>query len=177
MSSKNVALSAVSAGLVALFLLVGAYFEMADVFTVVIASVFVLLPLYYNSFKGSFLAYLVGGLVGFMCSGFNIMSLVFPAYFAFFGIYPIVKFLFLKKNVNKVFSFVVGLVWLIAVSIGLYFYYTMFMGIAANDLPQWVAEYIILFVVALAVVFFVVFDRFLIVVRRVLDYYLRRIIK
>ena len=177
MNSKNVALSAVSAGLVALFLLAGAYFEMADVFTVVIASVFVLLPLYYNSYKGSLLAYLVGGVVGFICSGFNIMSLVFPAYFAFFGIYPIVKFLFLKKNVNRIFSFIVGVAWLIAVSIGLYFYYTAFMGIAVDDLPQWIADYVILFVIALAVVFFVVFDRFLIVVRHVLDYYLRRIIK
>jgi hypothetical protein len=67
--------------------------------------------------------------------------------------------------------------WLIAVSIGLYFYYTAFMGIAITDLPQWIADYVILFVIALAVVFFAVFDRFLIVVRRVMDYYLRRIIK
>ena len=51
------------------------------------------------------------------------------------------------------------------------------MGIAIDDLPQWIAEYIILFVAALAVVFFVVFDRFVLVVRRVLDYYLSRIIK
>ena len=177
MNSKNIALSAVSAGLVALFLLVGAYFEMADVFTVVIASVFVLLPLYYQSFKGSVLAYLAGGVVAFMCSGFNIMSLVFPAYFAFFGIYPIVKFYMMKKRVKDIFKLVLGLVWMVAVSIGLYFYYTAVMGVAIDDLPKFLVDYALLFVVAFSVVFFLVFDRFIFVVRRVMDYYLKRIIK
>lgn len=177
MSSKNIALAAISAGLVALFLLVGAYFEMADVFTVVMASVFVLLPLYYNSYKSSLLTYLAGGLIAFMCSGFNLLSLVFPAYFAFFGIYPIVKNFMIKKGVNVYLSFVVGFIWFFVIAIGLYFYYTMFMGMVIDDIPSWLGDKILIVVMVVAVVFFVVFDRFVVVVRRVIDYYLKRIIK
>ena len=177
MNSKNVALSAVSAGLVSLFLLFGAYIEMADVFTVVIASVFVLLPLYYNSYKSSLLAYLVGGIIAFMCSGFNLMSLVFPAYFTFFGVYPIVKSFIVQKRFNKYACFVVGLVWFVLVAIGLYFYYTAFMNMPITDIPEWLAKYVLIIVAIIAIIFFIVYDRFIVVVRRVIDYYLRRIIK
>ena len=177
MNSKNVAFSAVSAGLVALFLLVGAYFELADVFTVVIASVFVLMPLYYHSYKSSLLAYLAGGVVAFVCSGFNWLSLVFPSYFTFFGIYPIVKNFVVEKKFNKYACFIIGLIWFVLVSVGLYFYYTAIMNVAITDIPEWLADYILIVVAIIAVVFFVVYDRFVVVVRRVMDYYLRRIIK
>ncbi len=177
MNSKNVAISAVSAGLVALFLLFGAYIEMADVFTVVIASVFVLLPLYYKSYKSSFLAYLAGGVVAFICSGFNWLSLVFPAYFTFFGVYPIVKNFVTEKKFNKLVCFIVGLVWFMIVSVGLYFYYTLVMNVTIDDIPTWLADYVLIFVAIIAVIFFIVYDRFVVVVRRVIDYYLRRIIK
>ncbi len=177
MKSKIVSISAISAGLVALFLLIGAYFEMADVFTVVISSVLVMLPLYHKSYKGSLLSYLAGGVIAFICSGFNILSLVFPAYFTFFGIYPIIKNFLVEKGFNKYAGFIFGLIWMIAVAIGLYFYYTAFMGAVINGLPQWLTDHILLFVILLSIVFFVVFDRFVVVVRKVMDYYLRRIIK
>ena len=44
------------------------------------------------------LAYLAGGVIAFLCSGFNILSLVFPAYFLFFGVYPIVKTKLVETN-------------------------------------------------------------------------------
>ena len=87
MKSKVLALSAVSASFIAVFLTLGAYIELVDLVAVVVASIFVLLPLYMKSYKGSLLAYLAGGLLAFLISGFNILSLVFPAYFAFFGIF------------------------------------------------------------------------------------------
>lgn len=177
MKSKIISISALTAGLIALFLLVGAYFEMADVFTVVIASVLVLLPLYYKSYKGAFLAYLAGGVIAFMCSGFNILTLVFPAYFAFFGIYPLVKNFLIEKGFNKYAGFILGLFWMIVVAIGLYFYYTSFMGVALEGLPQWLTDYVLVFVVLLSVVFFVVFDKFIVVVGKVINFYLNRIIK
>ena len=90
MKSKIISLSAISAGFVAISLIIGAYIEITDLFMVVVASVFVLLPLYLKSYKGSFLAFLAGGVIAVLCSGFN-LALIFPAYFAFFGIYPIVK--------------------------------------------------------------------------------------
>ena len=177
MKSKIIAISAISSGLVALFLTIGAYFELVDVFTIVIASIFVTLPLYYQSYKGSWLCFLAGGLIAFMFSGFNLLSLVFPAYFAFFGIYPIVRCKMLEKNFNKFWGYVVGLVWFIIVAFGLYFYYTQFMGVALTGLPSWFIDYILIFVGLFAFVFFFIFDKFVLVTRKVADYYLNKIIK
>ena len=101
MNSKIVSISAISAGLIAIALLVGAYFEFADLFAVVIASVFVLMPLYLKSYKGSVLAGLAGGVIAFLCSGLNFLSLVFPTYitfFCFFQPFPVEEFVFLWIN-------------------------------------------------------------------------------
>ena len=177
MKSKIISISAISAGFAALFLIIGAYFEIADLFTIVISSVFVTLPLYYKSYKGCILAYLAGGIIAFLCSGFNIISLVFPAYFAFFGIYPIVKNFTVEKGFNKYAGFILGLVWFELVSYGLYFYYTLFMGATFDGLPTWVVDYILYIVAVVALVFYVVFDKFVTVVRKVSDYYLNKIVK
>ena len=55
MKSKIISLSAISASFIAIALIIGAYIEITDLFMVVISSVFVLLPLYLKSYKGSFL--------------------------------------------------------------------------------------------------------------------------
>ena len=177
MKSKIISISAISAGFAALFLLIGAYFEMADLFTVVVSSVFVTLLLYYKSYKGCILTYLAGGVIAFICSGFNIISLVFPAYFAFFGIYPIVKSFAMQKGFNKYAGFILGLVWFVAVSYGLYFYYTLIMGAMFDGLPLWVLDYILYIIAFIAILFFIIFDRFIMVVRKASDYYLNKIIK
>ena len=177
MKSKIISISAVSAGFVAIFLLIGSYFELADLFTIVIASVFVTLPLYYKSYKGCLLSYLAGGLIAFMCSGFNLISLVFPAYFAFFGIFPILRCFTKEKGLNKYVGFILGLGWFLAVSLGLYYYYVLFMGAVLEGLPQWITDYIELFILIISAIFYVIYDRFVIVTRRFADYYLNRIIK
>ncbi len=177
MKSKIISISAVSAGLIAVFLSLGAYFELADVFTIVIASVFVLLPLYYNSYKGSFLAYLVGVTIAFMISGFNIYSLVFPAFIGFFGVYPLVLSYMLEKRANKIFRYLIGVIWCTVVFYGSYFYYTALIGDLLMGLPQWVSDYALYLILPVAVLFYFIFDRFIIVVKRVLNYYLSRIIK
>ena len=123
MKSKVISLSAISAGLIAICLSIGAYFEITDIFTVVISSVFVLLPFYYNSFKGSLMAYLVGGVVAMIISGFNIYSIVFLLYFTFFGIYPIIRNFFIKLKLKKYLIIIIGSIWCVAVSFGAYFYY------------------------------------------------------
>ena len=177
MKSKLISLSAISAGFVAICLLVGSIFEVADLSAIFLSSLFVTMPLYFKSYKFCFLTYLVGGIIAFACSGFNLLSLVFPAYFAFFGIYPIIKFLFLDKKTNKILSIIIGLIWMVAIVIGLYFYYTLFMGISLNGLPQWVIDYILIFIVVLSIVFFFVYDKFLSIAQKVVCFYLNKIIK
>ncbi len=177
MKSKIVSLSAVSAGLIALCLIVGAYFEIADIFAIIMASIFVLLPLYYNSYKGAIMSYLVGGVVAMIISGFNIYSIVFLPYFTFFGIYPIIRNLFLKLKLKKYLIIIIGAVWCVAVSFGSYFYYSFLVVDLFYGLPEWFTNYSLYFLVLIALILFFVFDRFIEVVQKVLNYYLNKIIK
>ena len=177
MKSRTISISALSAGFVTICLTIGAYFEVADLMSLVVSSVFVILPLYYNSYKGSLLSYLAGGVLAFLCTGFNIMSLVFPSYFVFFGVYPIVKSKFTDVNFNKYLGFIIGLVWFVAVSYGMFYYYTAIMGGIFNDLPEWIFNNITYLLAPVAVIVFAIFDRYLFVMRRAINYYLGRVIK
>ncbi len=176
MKSKLISLCAVSASLIAICLTIGAYIEMVDLFAVVMASMFVLLPLYYNSFKGALLTFLAGGVIAILLSAFN-FALVFPAYFGFLGIYPIVKHKMLQKNFNKTLSLILGLIWALLAFYGCYFYYTLVLNGVLTGMPDWVSKYLIYFVGLLAVVFFFVYDRFVVVMKFTIDRYLRRIVK
>lgn len=177
MKSKTLAISAISASLIALILTLGAYVEITDVFCIVISSVFVILPLYYKSYWGSFLAYLAGGILAFMFSGFNVLSIVFPSYIAFFGIFPLIKFLTADKGVNRWIIYFVGLIWCVGAGYGLYFYYTMVMDMNFNDLPMWVSNNILYFVGALGVVFYVIYERYVHFAKMTMDKLLMKIIK
>ena len=177
MKSKLIALSAISAGFVGIILTVGAYFELVDLFTLVISSVFVILPLYYNSFKSAFLTFLAGGVIAFLFSGFNIFTVVFPAYFLFFGLYPIVKFFTQDKRVNKTLFFILGLVWCVLSIFGIYYFYVFVMKIPFDGIPKFIADYIEVFIGLLGVVFYLVYDRYLFVMRSFTHKYLSKIIK
>ena len=176
MKSKLISLSAISSALVAIFLTIGAYVEMADLCMLVIASVFVLLPLYYNSYKASFLTFLVGGIIAIILSGFN-FALIFPAYFLFFGIYPVVKQLAMQKRVNRNLSIAIGLVWILMAFYICYFYYTLVLKFSISDLPYGLDDYVLYIVGLLAVVFYFVYDRFIFVAKFTIDKYLRKILK
>ncbi len=177
MNSKLISLSAISAGLVAIALIVGAYIEIADLFALVISSVFVIMPLYYRSYKGSLLCFLAGGVIAFLCSGFNILSLVFPSYFAFFGVFPIVKCYINDKRLNKTLCFILGLVWFLLTAYGMYFYYTLVIGGILDGLPSWLIDYTLYLIAPVATIVFVIYNRFVIVMRIFINKYLQRVIK
>ena len=177
MKSKIISISAIAAGFTAIVLLFGAYVEAIDLFSIVLSSVFVVLPLYYGSYKGSFLAYLAGGIIAFLCSGFNVLSLVFPAYFVFFGIYPIVKSKMHEVNMNRCVRIILGLLWMLISVYGIYFYYVNIMHGIVEGLPEWFVDNVLYFVGAIGVIFFFIYDRFLIVVRIFINRYLSKIIK
>ncbi len=176
MKSKLISLSAISSALVAIFLTIGAYVEVADLCMLVIASVFVLLPLYYNSFKASFLTFLVGGVIAAILSGFN-FALIFPAYFLFFGLYPIVKQLIIQKRLDRKLCIVIGLVWILIAFYLCYFYYTLVLEFSVSDLPYGLSDYVLYIVGLLAVVFYFVYDRFIFVAKFTMDKYLKKILK
>ena len=177
MKSKVISLSAISAGFIAILLTVGAYFEFADIISIVLASCITLLPLYYGSYKGAILTYLVGGVIAFMFSGFNLYSLVFPSYFIFGGIYPIISTYFRERKGKKVSVYIVGAIYSALFFVGIYYYYVFFMKMATTDLPQIIQNNIVVFMALFGVIFYFIFDRFIVLVRRVSNYYLSRIIK
>ena len=177
MKSKIISISAISEGFIAILLTIGSYFEITDLITTVVASCLVLLPLYYNSYKGMILTYLVGGVIAFMFSGFNLYTLVFPAYFLFGGIYPIIS-TYLRERKNKnILVYVVGAIYTALIFVGLYYYYVFFMKVPVSDLPKFIQDNIIMVMALLGVVFYFVFDRFIVLVRKLLNYYLGKIIK
>ncbi len=181
MKSRVITVSAISAGLVAICLTVGIYINLVDVFSLILSSVLVIFPLYLKSYKGSLMAYLVGGLLGLIFGWFNfVYSFVFPAYFAFFGIYPIVNCFFKDKQVKRYISHLVGLVWCVATFYGIYFYYTMVMNLDFSNLPDylsWINDYIIYAVGVLGLIFYFIYDRFITIIRTLIDRYLGKIIK
>ena len=177
MKSKLISISAISAGFSAIVLTIGAYFEMADLFCLVIASVFVLMPLYFNSFMGSFLSFLAGGIIALIFSGFNFLSLVFPSYFLFFGAYPILAWFLRSKKVSEKVIFIIGLIWSVAFFYGGYFYYTAVMKVSLSDLPAFLANNILYFLPVVALIFYFVYHKFIFVIKFWLDKYLKRIVK
>ena len=177
MKSKVISLSAISASLIAVVLTIGSYIEFFDLFAVVMASVFVLLPLYFGSYKGSLLASICGVIIAFLCGGLNILSLVFPSYILFFGFYPIVRCKLMDKRVKIIFVYIIGCIWCLLMSYAVYYYYTSIMNGVFNGLPVWVEKYALLIVGAVGIVFYLIFDKFVVSIRRVLNVYLNRIIK
>ena len=176
MKSKVVSLSAISASFIAICLIIGTYFELADLFVLVVASVFVLLPLYFNSYKGSFLAFLSGGVIAILICGFN-FTLVYPAYFGFFGIYPIIKSKMLEKRISKALNILIGIIWFLIISYVCYYYYIFVLGGVFDGLPDWVLKYLIYFIGVIAVIFYFIYDRFIVAIKFSLDKYLSKIIK
>ena len=177
MKSKVIALSAISASFIALLLTLGAYIEIVDVFTVLVASVFVILPTYYKSYLGSFLCFLVGGVLAFLLSGFNFLSIVFPAYFAFFGVYPIIRCLANEKKFNKILYYALCVIWCVGVFYGLYFFLIFVMQNPFQGLPPFVVDNILIFVGIVGVLVFALYDRCMYIMKKFMDANLGKFIK
>lgn len=189
MKSRVVALSAISAAFIALFLTLGAYIELIDIIAVIAASVFATLPLYYGSKTGCVLAYLAGGVLAFIISGANIYSLVFPAYFAYFGIIPILNEVVKNSKLNNKLWFLIKFIWFMVLVYALLWYYTAVMGMPIEysfdifgkafdftDVNN--IYYIFLAALGLAgILIFLLYERFTVLSRRATDKLLARIIK
>ncbi|MEG9429563.1 MAG: hypothetical protein VZQ61_01345 [Christensenellaceae bacterium] len=176
MKSRVITVSAISAGLVSICLALGVYVGFADVFALILSSVFVILPLYVKSYKGCVMTYLVGGTLGLIFGWFNFLySFVFPAYFAFFGLFPIVNAFLKDKKLKKYILHIIGLLWCVAAFYGIFLYYTFVMGLDFANLPEkfsWLNDYAVYAVGVFSVIFYFIYDRFLTVVRALTDRYL-----
>ncbi len=161
MKSREIAISAISASFITILLSLGAYFQVVDLIAVVFASVLTLLPLSKNWRLAGFLTYLAGGLLAFVISGFNYLSLVFPSYFLLFGLFPIIKNIMDEKVVKKPIKYTIGIIWFVAVSIGLYFYYTLLMGLQVNFRFEWLNKFALPIVAVVGLVLFFIYEHFI----------------
>ena len=177
MKSKLISISAISSAFVAIALTIGVYFDMADLFCLVVASVFVTLPLYYKSYLASFLSYLVGGVIAFIFSGFNFLIVTIPAYLLFFGIFPLVKNFMEEKNVNKYVRYIIGLIWCVLAVYGMFFFYKNVMNLDFSDLPAFISDNILIVVGILSVIFYFVYERFLTAFRIFINQFLSKVLK
>ena len=177
MKSKSVALSAISSAFISIVLTIGAYVELVDLYSVVIAPIFVIMPLYLKSYKGSIMAFLVGGTIAFLCSGFNFFSIVFPAYFSFSGLYPILKCKMIDKRFIGIKSTIIGLTWCMIAFYGVYCFYVYVAGGIFEGIPEFIKKYLIYIIGIISIIFYFVYDKFIIVIRVFLNKYLSRIIK
>ena len=178
MKSKLIAVSAISSALISIFLTIGAYVEFVDIIAILFSSAFVIIPLYYKSYKACFLTYLAGGLLGALFSlPMLLKSIVFPAYFGFFGLCPILVWLFKDKKINNILTYILFGIWFIIIAYGIYFFYVFVMNIPINDLPKIISDNIYLFIFIFAILFYIVYLRFTYLLRVVEDRLLRKIIK
>ncbi len=177
MKSKVIAISAIASSFIAIFLTLGAYIELIDVFVIIISSCFLVLPIYLKSYKGAFLSYLCGGVLGIIFAQFNVLNIVFFSYFLFFGIFPIILEICLNKKISKLFTFFIGLIWFIVFSFSLYFFYTSVLNLKIEDMPLFIEENIYLFILIFSFVFYCIYQRFLICYSLYIKRLLKRVIK
>lgn len=178
MKSRVLALSAITAGVIAICLILGSFLSVMDITLTVLTSIVIMLPLYLKSYLGAFLSYLAGGLIALIFTAqFLGVSFVLPSYALFFGIYPIVKTLLQQKNVNKVLTFIIGAIWCVLFFYGLYFYYTLIMGLSFTGIPQFIINNVLFFIAPFGLVFYIIYDKFVAVGKLFLDKYLPKIIK
>ena len=86
----------------------------------------------------------------------------------------------MDKKVKKIILHTVGLLWCVAAFYGIFFYYTLVMGLDFANLPEqlsWLNDCLIYAVGVLGVIFYFIYDRFLTVIRALIDRYLGKIIK
>ncbi len=178
MKTRVITLSAISSALCALTLVLGTYFaELFDLFAVMFGPLFLSLPLFLDSPKGSFLAYLSAGILALLLTGFNITNLVYVSYFPFFGIYPIVKYISVMKKWKKPIFYTMSCLWFILTVVGMYYYYTAFLGLDLGLIIKIKQEYIpILLAIGSAPIFFLI-DKFVFVAQIMIFRLLKKIIK
>jgi len=178
MKTRVITLSAISASLCTIVLTLGTYFaDFFDLFAVVFGPILLCMPLYLDSPKGAFLAFLASGILALLISGFNITNLVYVSYFSFFGFYPIIKYVSVMKRWKKVPYYLVCTIWFMLALIGIYYYYTAFLGLDFGLIIK-VKEYLIPILLAVASVpVYFLLDKFYFVAQISIFNLLKRVTK
>lgn len=151
--SKVIALSAVSAAMCLILLVLGAFIDVLDLSCLFLASLVIMIPLSKGYALGAFMAYLASALLGLLLTGK--IQIILP-FAMFFGLHPVVNYLQLKHKVNKVLATIVKAAWFIGTLFAAYYLTTLFVVET-----EWIKQYIVPIIIAGGAVFFVVYDVFM----------------
>lgn len=148
---KIIALSAISASFGIVFLVFGAYFSTFDLSCLFMATICIMFPLSKDSVKGAVLTYLAITLLSFIFVGGKFyISILFAV---FFGLYPIVNYVQLKKYKTFCFLMPIKAVWFIITLLLMIYLFQLFT--VTHPLIQ---KYLPFVAVIGGGLFFIVFD-------------------
>ncbi len=175
--SKVIALSSISAAFAVILLTLGAFIEVIDIACVMIAGIAMMLPLSKKYYWGAILSFIASALLALITSGGRFTVIV--PYAMFFGLYPIINALQVKFKFNKIIALILKDVWFLGSMIVYFWVITAFSGydIFADFafLPEGVRQYIIPILLVLGAVFFIFYDKVMMKLQFVVDYYVKKI--
>ena len=180
MKTKILTLSALSSALAAIVLILGTVFhQFLDLASVVIAPMFLAIPLYYNSVKGSFLATLSAGILALLLTGIgNIATnVVYISYFLFFGFFPLIKYLSLTKRWNKYLTHTLCCIWFIITAIVIYLFWVEVLGLEVTLILPIDKKLMPVVVMALAVPIYFLVDMYVYTCQIMMFKFIKRIVK
>ncbi|MBR1867902.1 MAG: hypothetical protein IJ800_04915 [Clostridia bacterium] len=167
--SVLIALSAVSAALATVFLVVGIFVPMFDYSCIFIASVCMMIPLTKKSVRGGILAFVASALLTLLFSSGRWEVVV--TYALFFGLHPTANFIFREKKLNKIIAFLIKEVWFIASLLVVYFLFESFFAFET----EWARAYALPIIIVGGGLLFVVYDFAMIRFQKLLDIAVKRL--
>ena len=133
--SKLIALSAIATAFGVIFLALGAFLPIFDYSGIFIASVCMTLPLTKKSVWAGVMSYLATALLSLMFVGGRFEITV--SFALFFGLHPVVNYVFEKRGLNKIIAFAIKDVWFILSLLFLYYFFEEFVGFDVEILKKY----------------------------------------
>ena len=167
--SVLIALSAISAALATVFLVVGVFVPMFDYSCIFMASVCMMIPLTKKSVRGGILAFIASALLTLIFSSGRWEVVV--TYALFFGLHPTVNFIFRERKFNKVIAFLIKEIWFIGSLIIVYFLFESFFAFET----EWARTYALPIIVIGGGLLFFVYDFIMFRFQKILDIAVKRL--
>lgn len=167
--SKLIALSAISAALSTVFLIIGVYVPVLDYSGIMMASVCMLLPLTQKSIKAGLLTYTATCLLSLIFIGGRFEITI--CFAAFFGLHPVFNYFQREKKIKYPIALVIKEIWFLGVVALIYVFFESFIGFEA----EWARKYawpILMFGGAL---FLVVYDFMMMRFQTIVDSLIKRL--
>ena len=150
--SKMIALSAIASAFAVIFLALGAIVPTLDYSGIFMASICMTIPLTKKSVWSGAMSYVASALLSLLFVGGRLEITV--TFALFFGLHPLVNFLFNKIRLNKVLALAIKEVWFIASLLILYALFRDFVGFE-NEILQ---KYAVLILVVGGGLIFIAYD-------------------